>query len=244
MQLDEETIADLAPAGVLRVAINLGNPLLAQRTAPDTDPFGLSVDLAVELSRRLRLPFKFVCFPGAGKVFEAAGSDVWDIAFLAIDPRRSKEMTFTSPYVTLSGSFVVRADSALIQNEDVDQEGIRVVVATGSAYDLYLSGALKHAEIVRVASSDAVVATLVREGFEVAAGVRQPLEQQAAQFAGLRLLDGRFMAIHQAMAVRKDATLGLDLVQAFVEEMRASGFVQRGLHRHQVEGVTVAEPAS
>ena len=242
--LDKQAIADVAPDGVLRAAINLGNPLLAKRTAPDMDPSGLSVDLAVELAGRLGLPLEFVCFPGAGKVFEAAGTDIWDIAFLAVDPGRSKEMNFTSPYVTLSGSFAVRTGSALTRNDEVDRQGVRVVVGKGSAYDLYLSGALKHAEIVRVASSDAVVATMVRDGYEVAAGVRGPLEQQLAHFPELHLLDGRFMAIHQAMATRKNSTSGLDLLQAFVEEMKASGFVARGLLRHQVEGVTVADPAS
>ena len=244
MQLDQRMIADLAPTGVLRAAINLGNPLLAKRTTPDTEPSGLSVDLAVELSRRLAIPLEFVCFPGAGKVSEAAGSDVWDVAFLAVDPKRSKEMSFTSPYVTLSGSFAVRAGVVLTRNEDVDQRGIRVVVGKGSAYDLHLSGTLKDAEIVRVPTSDVVVSTMVREGYEVAAGVRQPLELQLARFPELRLLDGRFMAIHQAMAARKDCTLGLSFLQAFVEEMKASGFVSRGLLQHKVEGVAVADPAA
>ncbi len=228
---------------MLRAALNLGNPLLAKQTAPDTEPFGLSVDLAAELSRRLEVSLKFVCFPGAGKVFEATTSDVWDIAFLAIDPERLKQMNFTSPYVTLSGSFVVRTDSDLTRNEDVDQKGVRVVVGKGSAYDLYLSGALKNAEVVRVATSAAVVATMVRDGYEVAAGVRQPLEEQLAHFPDLHLLDGRFMTIHQAMAARKDSTLAIDLLQAFVEEMKESGFVERSLLRHQVEGVSVADPA-
>ncbi len=169
---------------------------------------------------------------------------MWDIAFLAIDPGRSKEMSFTSPYVTLSGSFAVHDDAALTRNEEVDQRGIRVVVGQGSAYDLHLSSTLKHAEIVRIPTSDAVVATMVREGYEVAAGVRQPLELQLAHFPGLRMLDGSFMAIHQAMAARKGSTLGLDLLQAFVEEMKASGFVKSGLLRHEVEGVAVADPAT
>ncbi len=244
MKVDKQAIADLAPTGVVRAAINLGNPLLAKQIAPGTDPYGLSVDLAAELSRRLEISLKFVCFPGAGKVFEAATAGVWDIAFLAIDPERSKEINFTSPYVTLSGSFVVRAGSDITRNEEVDQKGIRVVVGKGSAYDLYLSGALKNAEVVRVATSEAVIAIMVRNGYEAAAGVRQPLEEQLAHFPALRLLDGRFMTIHQAMAARKGSTLGIALLQAFIEEMKESGFVERSLNRHGVEGVSVAGPAS
>ena len=243
MPLDMRTISDLAPTGVLRAAVNLGNPLLAKRTVPGGDPFGTSIDLAVELSLRTAVPLKLLCFPGAGKVFEAAASDVWDIAFLAVDPERRKEMAFTSPYVTLSGSFAVRTGSLITNNQEVDQEGIRVVVGKGSAYDLYLSGALKHAKIVRAATSEAVVSTMVSEGFEVAAGVRQPLQEQLAHFTGLYLLEGRFMAIHQAIAARKDSTLGLKFLQAFVEEVKSSGFLGRCLLRHQVQGVSIADPA-
>ena len=109
MELQEGMIADLAPTGVLRAALNLGNPLLAKRVTPEADPVGLSVDLATELSHRMALPLQLVCFPGAGKEFEAAASDVWDVAFLAIDRTHMQEMSFTSPYVTLEGSFAVRA---------------------------------------------------------------------------------------------------------------------------------------
>ena len=239
MELQEEMIADLASTEVLRAALNLGNPTLVKRVTADADPVGLSVDLATELSHRMALPLQLVCFPGAGKVFEAAASDVWDVAFLAIDRKRMQEMSFTSPYITLEGSFAVRAGSAITTNEEVDRMGVRMVVGKESAYDLYLSATMEHAEIVRVPTFDLVVSTMVREGYEVAAGVRQPLAQQLLGFSGLHLLDGAFMAIQQAMAARKDCTLGLDFLQAFVEEMKASGFVARGLLRHAVEGVTL-----
>ncbi len=152
-------------------------------------------------------------------------------------------MIFTSPYVTLSGSFVVRSGAPITRNEEVDRAGIRIVVGKGSAYDLYLSGAVKHAQIVRVQTSDAVLSTMLDEGYEVAAGVRQPLEQQLVCFPDLRLLEGKFMVIHQAMAARKDCRLGLYVLQAFVEEMKASGFVARSLLRHDITGVDVADPA-
>ena len=84
---------------------------------------------------------------------------------------------------------------------------------------------------------------MVRENYEVAAGVRQPLEQQAKNYPNVRLLDGRFMAIHQAMAARKDCTYGLTFLEEFVEEMKATGFIQRGLVRHGLEGVSVADLA-
>ena len=85
--------------------------------------------------------------------------------------------------------------------------------------------------------------TLLAQNLEVAAGVRQQLEADARRVPGVRLLDGRFMVINQAMGTPKGRPAGLDYVRAFVEEMKASGFVARSLQRHRIEGAAVAPPA-
>ena len=204
---------------------------------------GLSVDLATELAARLSLPIRFVSYPGAGSVVEAASSDAWDIAFLAVDPLRAASVTFTSPYLTLAGSFVVRTSSRFSSNQEVDQEGVRIVVGSGSAYDLYLTKTIKRATLWRVPASSDVLPTMVRDGYEVAAGVRQQLEQHLNDFEQLRILDGQFMTIPQALAVPKGHALALASVQTFIETMKASGFIERSLRRHDVTGVEVADPA-
>ena len=243
MPLDKKAITDLVPGEVLRAAMNLGNPNLA-RQRPSGELFGLSVDLATELSRRLSLPIKFINFPGAGRVFEAASSNIWDVAFLAADSVRASVMRFTTPYGTLSGSFVVRAASKFLTNGEIDQQGVRIVVGKGSAYDLYLSQAMRRASLVRVPTSMEVLPVMMREHYEVAAGVRQQLEEQVRDNARLRILDGRFMAINQALASRRDCTSGFDLLQRFVEAMIASGFVRRSLLEHGVKGVDVTDPVA
>ncbi len=235
-------VADLAPGGVLRAALNLGNPNLVKQSL--TGGFsGVSVDLASELAARLSLPIRFVSYLGAGSVVEAASSDAWDIAFLAIDPLRADSMIFTSPYLTLAGSFVVRTSSTLTANQEVDQEGVRIVVGSGSAYDLYLTKTLKRATLCRVPASSEVLPAMVRDGYEVAAGVRQQLEQHLRDFEDLHILGGQFMIIPQALAVPKSRALALNFVQSFIETMKASGFIERSLHRHTVTGVEVAGPA-
>ncbi|MGV3634648.1 MAG: ABC transporter substrate-binding protein, partial [Pseudorhodoplanes sp.] len=86
-----DVVKDLAPAGVLRAAINYGNGVLAQRGPSDQEPRGTASDLARELAKRLGVPVHFVSFDGAGGVFDAAKAVppdplAWDIAFLAIEP--------------------------------------------------------------------------------------------------------------------------------------------------------------
>src|SRR5881275_1710930 len=145
-------VKELAPNGKLRAAINFGNIVLAQKDPATGEPRGVSSELARELAKRLAVPIEFVPFDAAGKVVDALANGVWDIAFLAIDPVRGAGIDFTAPYVLIEGAYVVPADSGLKTVEDVDRDGVRVAVARASAYDLYLTRALKHAKLVREAN--------------------------------------------------------------------------------------------
>ena len=141
----------------------------------------------------------------------------------------------------IEGSYLVPEDSKIQSNDEVDREGVRVTVGKGSAYDLFLTRELKHADIVRAPTSPTVVDVFVEQKLEVAAGVKQQLESDLARFAGHRLLPGRFMVIQQAMGTPKSR--GTDAAQyltAYVEEMKASGFVADALQRHGIQGASVA----
>ena len=232
-------VSDLAPTGRLRAAINLGNPVLATRDASG-QPQGVSVDLARELSRRLGVPVELITFDAAGKVVEAGKTGAWDIAFVALDPARAAEIAQSPPYVAIEGAYLVRNNSKIQANDEVDRSGNRIVVARGSAYDLFLSRNLKQAQIVRTPTSRVVVDTFMAENLEVAAGVKQQLETDAKRVPGVRLLPGRFMVINQAMASQRGREAGARYVREFIEEMKGSGFVARALERHRIEGAAVA----
>lgn len=236
--------AELAPSGTLRAAINFGNPILASKDPATGEARGVSVDLSRELSRLLGVPLALVTYDAAGKVTDNATTGAWDIAFVAIDPKRAVDMDYTAPYVLIEGAFVVPSGSPLRANDDVDREGVRVVAAKGSAYDLYLSRELRKATIVYVATSQEVVAAMVARGVEAGAGVKQQLEASARTTPGVRLLDGRFMLIQQAMTTPKGRPAGARYLATFVEDMKSSGFVDAALRRHGIDGAAVAPPAA
>jgi len=240
LMVSQNVTRTLAPTGTLRAAINFGNPILANLDGATKEPRGVSIDLARELGRRLGVPVQLVTYPAAGKVVEGIKGNEWDIAFFAIDPVRAVDTDFSAAYVQIEGAYLVPMDSPIIKNGDVDREGVSVVVGRGSAYDLYLTRALKNATMVRAPTSQAVTDTMLAEKRQVAAGVRQQLEADAKRVPGLRVLDGRFMTIDQAMAIPKGRTAGLAYLRAFVEEMKASGFVAASLRRHGIEGAVVA----
>jgi len=235
-------VADLAPSGKMRAAINFGNPVLAARDAATGEASGVSVDLARELGRRLGVPVELVTYDAAGKVVEALKSGAWDIAFLAIDPVRAAEISYSPPYVVIEGAYLVPRDSLIRSNDDVDRAGVRIAVATGSAYDLYLSRAIKQATLVRTPNSGEVTDMFVARKLEVRAGVKQQLEADAQRVPGLRLLEGRFMVINQAMGTPRGREAGARYLRDFIERMKASGFVAASLARSRVEGAAIAPP--
>jgi ABC-type amino acid transport substrate-binding protein len=240
--IDSAVIKAFTPTGVLRASINVGNPLLAKASPHGGEPTGVSVDLARAFAQRLEVAIEFLVFDSAGKSVQAVTDDQADIGFFAIDPLRGAGISFTAPYVLIEGCYLVRESSTLTHNDEVDREGVTVTVGLGSAYDLYLTRELKHANIVRAPTSPAVVDTFIAKEADVAAGVKQQLEADAYTRAGLRLLPGRFMVIQQAMGVpKRRGEPAAEFLRAFVEEMKISEFVADALISNQVQGASVAK---
>ena len=236
----QDVVKDLAPTGVLRAAINYGNMVLAQRDAATGAPAGVSVDLARELARRLGVAVDLIAYDAAGKVFDAAKSAAWDVAFLAIDPVRAAEIDFTPPYVLIEGTYLVRKDSPIRSIEDVDREGVRVAIGKGAAYDLFLTRTMKKAQLVRLPTSAAAIEYFASENLDAAAGVKQPLVRYALSHPETRVIDGRFMAIEQAMGTPRGRSAGWRYLCDFIEDVKASGFVARGLERSGQHDAVVA----
>ena len=224
-----EVVKDLAPTGRLRAAINAGNVVLVQKDASGVH--GVTVDLAIELARRLGTPLALTVYDTAGKVTEAVKTGEWDIAFLAIEPVRAAVIGFTAPYVVIEGTYMVAADSPLQTIADVDRDGIRIAVAKGSAYDLYLTRTLQHATLVRYPSPPLALEGFVAGKLDAAAGVRQFLNAYAKTHLDMRVMPEHFQEIREAMGTPLGRDAGLQYLKTFVEEMKANGFVAKSLER-------------
>jgi polar amino acid transport system substrate-binding protein len=231
---------DLAPTGKLRVGINYGNPVLATRDQTSGQLSGVAVDLACELGRRTNLPVELVGFESAGKMVEGLQAAAWDVAFLAVDPGREQDINFTAPYIEIEGTYLVPPGSALVAIADVDREDVRVGVSSKSAYDLFLGRDLKHAQLVRASSPGAAFDLILAGKVDALGGVRQHLVANTAKLPGSRVLDGRFMAIQQALGIPKGREAGISYLREFIEDVKASGLVARALEKAGVQGVSIA----
>ncbi len=235
-----EQLKELAPTGQLRVIINLGNPMLAHRD-DSGNVGGVSVDLAQAMAKALGVSAQLTTVDGAAKSVALVRGREADLGFFALDPLRSEGIAFTAAYVHIEGAYLVKENSPLRSNDDVDQTGIRVAVGKGSAYDLFLTRELKHAQIVRTATGNEVIPAFHAQALEVAAGIRQPLEKHATAGSGLRMLPGRFMVIEQAMGVPDNRSAAAQAwLRAFAQAAIAQGFVAQRIAHHAVEGANVA----
>ncbi|WP_244797733.1 MULTISPECIES: transporter substrate-binding domain-containing protein [Caballeronia] len=227
--------------GLLRVSINIGNPMLAHRNDASGAPEGVSVDIARELAARLGAEVQWVVCEKAAQSVEAVKTGDADIGFFAVDPARAAHIAFSEPYLLIEGAYLVKEPSSIMSAEDVDRADHTVVVSVGSAYDLYLTRALHHARFDRTAGPHDVVETFLKNGRDVAAGIRPLLENACREKSGLRMIDGHFMVIEQAVGVsQRDGAHRLDCIAEHLNDMKQNGFIADALKRHGIEGPAVA----
>ena len=242
--MPQEVVSELAPTGVLRAAINMGNFLLVTGRTPSGDPEGVAPDMAREIAARLGVRVRYVPYARPGELADAAGSGMWDIGLIGAEPQRAEKIAFTPAYVEIEATYLVPAGSPLWTIADVDRAGVRIAVSARSAYDLWLERNIKSAQLVRAEGGDATFEQFVGEKLDALAGLRPRLLEDATKLPGSRILDGQFTAVQQAIGTERKNTTGGAFLREFVEETKRSGLVARLLERHGVVGrLSVAPPA-
>lgn len=228
--------ARLAPKGRLRAAINLGNILLVTGRAGDGSPEGVSPGMATAIAERLGVGLDLIPYATPGEVADALARDEWDIGLIAADPKRAETIAFAPAYVEIAATYLVPAGSPISQFDEVDRPGVRIAVSDRSAYDLYLSRTLEHAELCRAEGLKGAYDLFVDQGLEALAGLRPALIDNAAGLPGARVLEGHFSTVKQAIGTRPGDAEALAFLTAFVTEARQSGLVQRLIDQHGVTG--------
>ncbi len=235
--------SELAPGGVLRVAINLSNFLLVTSRGPAGEPVGVAPDLGREIAARLDAALVYVPYATPGALADAIVRDEWDIGLIGAEPARAERIAFTPAYVEIDATYLVRDESAFDTMSAVDRPGIRIAVTARTAYDLWLDRNIRHATLVRSETFDTAFEAFSTGRVDVLAGLRARLLVDAQAMPGTRLLAGRFAAVQQAIGIARSRKAGAAFLSGFVEEAKASGLVARLIERHGVVGLSVAPPA-
>ncbi|MBY6201775.1 transporter substrate-binding domain-containing protein [Maritalea mobilis] len=226
MEIDLESLVD---DGHLRVAINTGNRALVQQV--DGELTGVSPALARRLADHLGARMVPVIYSGAGHVFADADRDLWDVAFLAIDPIRARKVSFTRPYHRIEATYAKRSGSAFASPDEVDQPGVTILSSVGSAYDLWLKGNLRHATLDHAATpGESFEAFRAGQG-DVVAGIRASLHRAFAGEGGIAVMDGTLTSVDQAMVLPRPKDPRIAALDMFVEQAIADGFVAEELEK-------------
>ena len=238
----EQARAELAPTGVLRAGINLSNFLLVTGETPEGDPQGVSPDMARVVADRLGVPVEYVLFDTPGELADAAVEDIWDIGNIGAEPERAKTIAFTAAYAEIEATYLVPAGSPIQSVNAVDREGVRIGVSGRSAYGLWLSDNIEHAQLVKAEGVDTSFDVFVEQELEALAGLRPRLVKDVEQLPGARILDGQFTAVQQAIGTKPDREVAAAFLRDFVEEAKTSGLVAGLIDKHGVTGQLTVAP--
>jgi polar amino acid transport system substrate-binding protein len=241
--MSDQARAELAPTGVLRAGINLSNFLLVTGRSANAEPVGVAPDMAREIAASLGVPVTYVPFKTPGELADQAGKNVWDIGLIGAEPQRAATIAFTAAYVEIEATYMVPPGSPIKSIAEVDKKGVRVAVSARSAYGLWLENNLKNATLVQVSGLDAAFNKFIDDKLDVLAGLRPGLLKDVDKVPGLKILDGKFTAVQQAVGTAKPNLAGAAYLADFVEKAKKSGLVGRLIERHNVKGLSVAPPA-
>jgi polar amino acid transport system substrate-binding protein len=242
--MSPDLLSQLAPTGVLRAGINLGNFLLVTGRTPEGDPDGVAPDMARAIAARLGVPVRLLPYARPNEVAEAAGTGTWDIALIGAEPQRAAKIAFTAAYCEIEATYLVPAGSAIAGLDQVDRLGVRIVSSAGAAYTLWLERNIRQAQLVLVpGGGSAAFRRFVEDGAEAYAGLRPGLLSDIETLPGARILDGQFMAVQQAIGTARANEVGAAWLRDFVEEAKRSGLVARLIEKHKVRGLSVAPAA-
>ena len=240
--MDQKIIDELAPTGVLRAAINLGNFLLVTGKSASGDPEGVSPDMAKEVADRLGVAVTYVPYDMPGPLGDDADADKWDIGNIGAEPQRAQKIAFTAAYCEIEATYMVPSGSPIQSIGDVDRPGVRISVTERAAYGLWLQNNIRHATLVPTQSLDEAFEVFERDNLEALAGLRPRLIKDVENVPGARILDGQFSAVQQAIGTPKKNAAAAEWLARFVEDAKASGLVGELIEKHNVKGLSVAPP--
>ena len=237
--------AELAPTGKLRVGLILSNQVLVTKDPSSGELRGATINLGKALAQRLGVPFESVGYANPAALVKSFGGNEWDIAFLAFDPARAKEVDFSPPYMEVDNTYLVTANSKIVSVEAADRSGVTIAVPERSAPDLFLSRNLKAAQVLRLpGGAEAAIQALTSGKADAYAENAHMLSLYAERLPGARVLDGRYTVIQHAIATPKGKPAAAGYVHSFVEEAKVNGMIAEAIRAGNLRRTRVAARSS
>ena len=234
--MNKTTKDELSSNGILRAAINMSNFLLVTDKTKDGTPIGVSPDMAQELADKLNLQLKLIPYTTPGEIADDAENDKWDICNIGAEPQRAEKINFSAAYAEIQATYIVQSNSKINNILDVDKIGNKICVASRTAYGLWLERNIQNAELIQVEGVDSSFDVFLNGNLDALAGLRPALIDDVKKISGGKILEGQFMSVQQAIGTSIQNIHSSIYIAEFVEEMKKSGFVQKLIDKHNVNG--------
>ena len=234
--MNKTTKNELSSNGILRAAINMSNFLLVTDKTKNGTPIGVSPDMAQELADKLNLQLKLIPYTTPGEIADDAENDKWDICNIGAEPQRAEKINFSAAYAEIQATYIVQSNSKINNMLDVDKIGNKICVASRTAYGLWLERNIHNAELIQVEGVDSSFDVFLNENLDALAGLRPALIDDVKKISGAKILEGQFMSVQQAIGTSIQNIHSSIYIAEFVEEMKKTGFVQKLIDKHNVNG--------
>ncbi len=233
--MDKNIFKTLLPKGILRAGINMSNFLLVTGKKADGSPDGVSPDLVKQIALDLKVNYELIPFDRPGELADAVNDDIWDIGNIAYEPERANTISFTNPYVLIDANFLIRKNSELKTNKDIDKTGVSIVVAERSAYDLWLTDNLTNATIIRVSSIQESHDVFNSNKVDVLAGLKPKLLDEVSFNNSFMIINEPFTFVKQSVGFKKGETEVIDFLNNLILKYLKSGVINNLLKKHNVQ---------
>ena len=231
-----ESISNLiAPKNILRIGINMSNFLLVNKDSSFSKPEGLSPEIGKLLARELDVNYEFVTFKNPGLLADAVDYDKWDVGNFAFEKKRAEIIDFSNPYVNIDANFLLRKNSEINQNNDVDNKNNKIAVVNRSAYDLWLSDNFKKAKIIRAKTITETHNLFYKKHVNVLAGLKPKLLEELNNNDQFKLIDEPFTFIKQSIGIKKGNSKAIDFINNFVSRKIKDGTIKGLLKKYDLE---------
>ena len=233
--MDKNIFKTLLPKGILRAGINMSNFLLVTGKKANGSPDGVSPDLVKQIALDLKVNYELIPFDRPGELADAVNDDIWDIGNIAYEPERANTISFTNPYVLIDANFLIRKNSELKTNKDIDKTGVSIVVAERSAYDLWLTDNLTNAKIIRVSSIQESHDVFNSNKVDVLAGLKPKLLDEVSFNNSCMIINEPFTFVKQSVGFKKGETEVIDFLNNLILKYLKSGVINNLLKKHNVQ---------
>ena len=224
---------ELAPTGKLRVGL-LMLSYFAVEDAAAGEPKGIMPDLGQELARRIGVPYEPVRIKNPAEMIEGFRSGKLDATFIGITADRAAAFDYGPVIIGIQTTFLVPASSPIKSIDAVDQAGVRIVVPQRNAQEAHLKKIITKASMIPVAveTPKPAIELLAAGQADAFSHVVPMLETARPSLPGSRILPGSYYNVPIAIGYPKGrSAAAVELYRKFVEDMKASGFVQRAIDR-------------